>query len=86
MKKVNLLSRAEMKKVLGGNAPALAECKITNVSGNGTLIDTTTYETGGYSGWSCEQMKADTASRAATIHIQNGGSTHYDCGCDGWGV
>ncbi len=39
-----------MKKVLGGNAPSFAECKITNVSGNSILIATTTSETGGYSG------------------------------------
>ena len=85
MKKVNLLSRAEMKKVLGGVA-AQSRCTVTNTNGGGTTVDTITYETGGYSGWTCDGMMADTAGRAATIHAQNGGSTHYDCGCDGWGV
>lgn len=50
MKKVNLLSRAKMKKVLGG-VIAQEQCKITNTNSSGAIvIDTYSYETSGYSG------------------------------------
>lgn len=84
MKNVNLLSKAEMRKVLGGYI-AQAQCKVTNTNGGGTTIDTYSYETGGYSGWTCDEMKQDIKEKGEAMHVANGGSTHYDCGCDGWG-
>jgi len=39
MKKINLLSRAEMKKVMGGNAPGEGDCVKTCICEDGTTME-----------------------------------------------
>ena len=85
---MNLLSKAEMRKVMGGVAEGgsggQATCTITNTqSDRGGTITTLTFETGYYS---CSEMSAYTQNQANNTQTSSGGSTHYDCACDGIGV
>lgn len=67
--------------VLGGLL-ASSVCTITtNEPGGGRTVTTLTY-----TGWSCSAMSADTGTRANAQASELGGSTHYDCACDGVGV
>jgi hypothetical protein len=72
-----MLSRDEMKKIKGGDT-----CIVTNSATNGS---STTWNISFGSGWSCSGMSSYAGSFANSVQVSNGGSTHYDCGCDGWG-
>jgi hypothetical protein len=77
MKKFNLLSRAEMKKVMGGlesleSAPDICVMKVTGSDG---VTRTDTYST--------------SDANALCVHWIESGQVarcQYDCSKDGWGV
>jgi hypothetical protein len=71
-----MLSRDEMKKIKGGDT-----CQVYNSSSSGSTTYTLTFG----SGWSCSGQSSYTASYANSVQNSSGGSTTYDCGCDGWG-
>jgi hypothetical protein len=73
-----MLSRDEMKTIKGGDDL----CTVTNTQSNGS---DTSYKIAFGSGWTCSGMSSYAASFANSVQISSGGSTHYDCGCDGWG-
>lgn len=79
-----VLTRAQMKNVWGGGA----DCIVTNVrpGPNGsTYIETTSITWPSGSGMTCSGMSSYAGSYANSQQVACGGSTHYDCGCDGWG-
>ena len=82
MKKVNLLSRAEIRKVLGGVAPT--DCRIeTYNKAAGALIDAWVAVCGNNTE-SCETISHN-ASVYASESVTSTVGSRYDCGCDGWG-
>lgn len=76
----DVLTRIQMKQVVGGHDGNT--CKVTNTQGDGSgTIWTITFP----AGYSCSEQSQWTGNFADNAQVENGGSTHYDCGCDGWG-
>ncbi len=88
----DLLSREQMKKVMGGSGSGSGGsgdqslCSITTQApgGNGSYISYVAYD----SSTPCATQSQNASVAAASQQQQQyggGGTTHYDCGCDGWG-
>jgi len=78
MKKINLLSRAEMKKVAGGNTPPC----------NGNGLCRIMYYDANHVYQEKDILGASASANAECVSlINNQGATRcwYDCDCDGWG-
>lgn len=72
-----ILSRAQMKNVWGG-----VDCKVSNSNASGFEWHLN-WPSG--SAISCSGMSSWANTVAVSVQLEYGGSTHYDCGCDGWG-
>lgn len=79
------LTRAQMKNVWGGDNPA-ADCIVKNyASGEPTPRTILFLSWPAGSGISCSGMSSWANSHATSLQLEDGGTTTYDCGCDGWG-
>ena len=86
LKESEILSREQLKKVLGGTGSGdSTQCIITSINSitNEHTVTTLTYG----DGWTCSAMSSDAQTRAGQQQMQCGSAcnTTYDCGCDGWG-
>lgn len=77
-----VLTKEQMKMVVGGLSSD-NQCIVKIYDSGNNLTRTTTLEYP--DGTSCGSQSYST-SVWASEQIPTGGSAHYDCGCDGWGV
>jgi len=83
MKKVNLLSKAEMKNVMGGVVrPTTCRIETYNKS-TGALIDAWEADCGNSTD-ACATI-SNNASVHASQSVTSSVGARFDCECDGWG-
>ncbi|WP_316838294.1 hypothetical protein [Pedobacter nutrimenti] len=74
-----VLSRAQLKKVIGGTG---GTCTMTYTTPNNSSSQTVSYSVGGTCAEQSSSMKKMCVDN---ITVGLFASCKYDCGCDGWG-